>query len=360
MNAVLVLQNGQTFRGTAIGAQGTALGQVVFTTGMSAFEETLTDPGFAGQLVTQTYPLAAGCGITTEDMVSSRVWASGVIVREACQVPSNFRCQLNLDSFLKQQGVVGIQGIDTRSLTRLLRSHGTMNGAVTTEYDTMTPEQQKQLMEQIGAYSAKEAALAAVPAQSTEWNPGGSPHVALLDFGSPDIFVKALVQRGCHVTVLPGTQDLSGVQADGIVVGDGAGDPAWYSQVLPGLKALLDSGIPTLGIGLGHELIAMAAGGQVRQLLHGSHSANQPVHQCDSGRVYTTNRNHGFEVAADALPANSRMTYENMDGGCAGLEYNDHNGWKCASVQFRPRVDGGGRGTDLVYDQLIETIKGVH
>lgn len=357
MNAVLILQNGQTFQGTAIGAEGTALGEVVFTTGMGAFEETLTDPGFAGQLVAQTYPLAAGCGITTEDMVSSKVWASGVIVREACQVPSNFRCKLNLDTFLKQQGVVGIQGIDTRSLTRLLRSQGSMNGAISTEYNSMSDAEKQQLMEKIAAYSAKEAALAAVPTQTTELNPAGSPHVALLDFGSPDIFAKALVQRGCHVTVLPGTADLSGLTADGVVVGDGAGDPHWYSQVLPGLKTLLDSGVPTLGIGLGHELIAMAAGGQVCKMLHGSHSANQPVHQLASGHVYTTNRNHGFEVAADALPAGSQMTYENMDGGCAGLAYSS---WNCATVQFRPRVDGGSRGTDLVYDQLIETIKGVH
>ena len=358
MNATLVLQNGLVFRGQSVGAAGTALGQVVFTTGMAGFEETLTDPGYAGQLLAQTYPLVGNYGITRQDMVSDRVWLNGYIVREACQVPSNFRCQTTLDSFLKEQNVVAIQGIDTRALTRVLRDEGSMNGAITTEYDAMTQQQKDELMERIAAFSGREDAAAAIPAQSHVLNQGGSPRLALLDFGCQSGIAQALAQRGAQVTVLPGTTDLSDVQADGLVVADGPGDPAWQSAVLPGLKNLLDSGIPTLGIGLGHELIALAAGAQVEPMLHGHRGANKPVRQTATGRMYTTNQNCGFAVKADTLPAGSTVSYTNaQDGSCAGVQY---TAWNCATVQFQPRTDGGARGTDLVYDQFIETIKGVH
>ncbi len=361
MNAALVLQNGLVFRGKSVGAAGTALGQVVFNTGMAGFEETVTDPGYAGQLLAQTYPLAAGSGLNLEDQVSPRVWATGYIVREACAAPSNFRCKLSIGDFLAQQGVVGIEGIDTRALTRVLRDQGALNGAVTTEYDSMSDAEKADLMAKIQAYSGKDAAAAAVPAAEKVLNQGGKPHLAFLDFGCQSGLADALAQRGCQVTVLPGTTGLarlSELQADGLVVADGPGDPAWQADVLPALKAALDSGIPTLGIGLGHELIALAAGAKVEKMLCGHRGANKPVRQAATGRMFTTNQNCGFAVQADTLPAGCQVTYTNaQDGSCAGVQY---AAWNCRTVQFQPRVDGGGRGTDCVYDEFIETIKGVH
>lgn len=361
MNAALVLQNGLVFRGKSVGAAGTALGQVVFNTGMAGFEEIITDPGYAGQLLAQTYPLVAGSGLNLEDQVSPRVWATGYIVRDAVAVPSNFRCKMSIGQFLAQQGVVGIEGIDTRALTRVLRDQGTMNGAVTTEYDSMTESQKAELMQQIAEFSGKQAAAQAVPTAETVLNAAGKPHVAFLDFGSQSGLAQALVQRGCKVTVLPGNTGLARlaqIQADGLVVADGPGDPAWQMQVVPALKAVLDSGIPTLGIGLGHELIALAAGAKVEPMLCGHRGANKPVRQVSTGRMYTTNQNCGFAVVADTLPADSQVTYTNaQDGSCAGVQY---TAWNCQTLQFQPRADGGARGTDSVYDQFIDSIKGVH
>ena len=360
MKATLVLQNGLVFQGKSVGAAGTALGEVVFTTGMAGFEETLTDPVHAGQLLAQTYPMIGNYGITGEDMVSDRIWAHGLIVREACEVPSNFRCKMTLDAFLKEQGVVGIEGIDTRRLTRVLRDEGTMNGAVTTEYDSMSDEAKRQLLADIAAYSAKEAALAAIPAAETVLNPEGAPHVAFLDFGSQKGLAEALAERGCKVTVLPGTQiaRVGELAADGVVIGDGAGEPAWHADVVPALKALLDSGIPAFGIGLGHELAALAAGAELVKMQHGHHGVNKPVTELSTGKVYTTNQDCGFLVKADTLPADSKLIFVNTkDGSCAGVEY---AAWNCRTVQFQPRTDGGSRGTVMLYDQFIETIKGVH
>lgn len=361
MNAALVLQNGLVFRGKSVGAAGTALGQVVFNTGMAGFEETITDPGYAGQLLAQTYPLVAGSGLNLEDQVSPRVWATGYIVRDAVAAPSNFRCKMSIGEFLAQQGVVGIEGIDTRALTRVLRDQGAMNGAVTTEYDAMSEAQKAELMQQIAAFSGKQAAAAAVPSAEKVLNEGGELHLAFLDFGCQSGIADALAQRGCKVTLLPGSTGLARlaqIQADGLVVADGPGDPAWQADVLPALKAALDSGIPTLGIGLGHELIALAAGAKVQPMLCGHRGANKPVRQASTGRMFTTNQNCGFAVLADTLPADSTVTYTNaQDGSCAGVQY---GAWNCQTVQFQPRVDGGGRGTDSVYDEFIKTIKGVH
>ena len=359
MKATLVLQNGLVMQGVSVGAAGTALGEVIFTTGMAGFEETLTDPGYAGQIVAQTYPMVGNYGITREDMVSDRIWAKGYIVREACEVPSNFRCKTTLDAFLKEQNVVGIQGIDTRRLTRVLRDEGTMNGAITTEYDSMSDEAKQKLLADIAAYSAKEAALAAVPTQTRVLNESGAPHVAMLDFGCQNGIADALAQRGCKVTVLPGVSgiaQLAGMNYDGLVVGDGAGDPAWQPVDPAALRTVLESGKPFIGIGLGHELAALAFGAKLIKMQHGHHGANKPVTATESGKIYTTNQNCGFMVDAASLPADAKVAFKDTkDGSCAGVEY--AHGF---TVQFQPRMDGGSRGTDHLYDEFIAKIKGVH
>ena len=205
MKAILLLANGQIFEGESLGLPGTTIGEVVFATGMVGFEETLTDPSYYGQIITQTYPLIGNYGMNSQDKESGRVWARGYIVREACTAPSNFRCEMTLDAFLKDNGVVGIQGLDTRRLTRVLRESGVMNGVITTEYDKMDEAARADLMARIQGYAVTDAVVSVTCEERTEHNIGGAPHVALLDFGCKANILRCLVKRGCHVTVLPST-----------------------------------------------------------------------------------------------------------------------------------------------------------
>ena len=367
MQSYLILANGQVFRGQSIGCPGTTIGEVVFATGMVGFEETLTDPSYYGQIITQTYPLIGNYGMNSEDVESGKIWAKGYIVREACKTPSNFRSEETLDAFLKKNGIIGIEGIDTRSLTRTLRESGVMNGAITTEFDPdAEPEKKAALMPAITAYAVTEAVATVTCAAPKTFEPTTNVidgrevetplHVALLDLGCKNNIVRCLQKRGCRVTVLPGTAtaaELAALNPDGLMLSNGPGDPAENVGIIANIKEMLDTGIPTFGICLGHQLTALAAGAKTCKLKYGHRGANQPVTSPAKQRTFITSQNHGYAVMADTLPeAVGKMSYFNAnDGTCEGMDYFK---WNCFTVQFHPEANGGPKDTEFLFDEFVK------
>ena len=367
MQSYLILANGQVFRGQSIGCPGTTIGEVVFATGMVGFEETLTDPSYYGQIITQTYPLIGNYGMNSEDVESGKIWAKGYIVREACKTPSNFRSEETLDAFLKKNGIIGIEGVDTRSLTRTLRESGVMNGAITTEFDPdAEPEKKAALMPAITAYAGTEAVAAGTCAAPKTFEPTTNVidgrevetplHVALLDLGCKNNIVRCLQKRGCRVTVLPGTAtaaELAALNPDGLMLSNGPGDPAENVGIIANIKEMLDTGIPTFGICLGHQLTALAAGAKTCKLKYGHRGANQPVTSPAKQRTFITSQNHGYAVMADTLPETvGKMSYFNAnDGTCEGMDYFK---WNCFTVQFHPEANGGPKDTEFLFDEFVK------
>ena len=367
MQSYLILANGQVFRGQSIGCPGTTIGEVVFATGMVGFEETLTDPSYYGQIITQTYPLIGNYGMNSEDVESGKIWAKGYIVREACKTPSNFRSEETLDAFLKKNGIIGIEGVDTRSLTRTLRESGVMNGAITTEFDPdAEPEKKAALMPAITAYAVTEAVATVTCAAPKTFEPTTNIidgrevetplHVALLDLGCKNNIVRCLQKRSCRVTVLPGTAtaaELAALKPDGLMLSNGPGDPAENVGIIANIKEMLDTGIPTFGICLGHQLTALAAGAKTCKLKYGHRGANQPVTSPAKQRTFITSQNHGYAVMADTLPeAVGKMSYFNAnDGTCEGMDYFK---WNCFTVQFHPEANGGPKDTEFLFDEFVK------
>ena len=367
MNAYLVLANGMVFTGKSVGCPGTTVGEVVFATGMVGFEETLTDPSYYGQIITQTYPLIGNYGMNSEDMESDRVWARGYIVREACTAPSNFRCEMTLDEFLKKNRVIGIEGIDTRRLTRILRESGVMNGAITTEFDPgADAEKLAALMAEIKPYAVTDAVISVTCREPATFEPTGGLaegeqplNVALLDLGCKKNIVRCLRKRGCRVTVLPGTAtaaDLAALHADGLMLSNGPGDPAENVEIIHNIREMLDTGIPTFGICLGHQLTALAAGARTTKLKYGHRGANQPATEFATGRTFITSQNHGYAVVGDTLPADvGAVSHVNAnDKTCEGVAYTK---WNCFTVQFHPEASGGPKDTEYLFDRFVERMK---
>ncbi|WP_294759770.1 carbamoyl phosphate synthase small subunit [uncultured Gemmiger sp.] len=367
MQSYLILANGQVFRGQSIGCPGTTIGEVVFATGMVGFEETLTDPSYYGQIITQTYPLIGNYGMNSEDVESGKIWAKGYIVREACKTPSNFRSEETLDAFLKKNGIIGIEGVDTRSLTRTLRESGVMNGAITTEFDPDAElEKKAALMPAITAYAVTEAVATVTCTAPKTFEPTTNVidgrevetplHVALLDLGCKNNIVRCLQKRGCRVTVLPGTAtaaELAALNPDGLMLSNGPGDPAENVGIIANIKEMLDTGIPTFGICLGHQLTALAAGAKTCKLKYGHRGANQPVTSPAKQRTFITSQNHGYAVMADTLPETvGKMSYFNAnDGTCEGMDYFK---WNCFTVQFHPEANGGPKDTEFLFDEFVK------
>lgn len=370
MQAYLILANGTVLTGKSIGAEGTTVGEVVFATGMVGFQETLTDPSYYGQIITQTYPLIGNYGMNSEDMESTRIWARGYIVREACTAPSNFRCEMTLDAFLKKNNIIGIEGIDTRSLTRTLRESGVMNGAITTEFDpNAEPEKMAALMPAIQGYAVTEAVKSTTCAAPMTFEPTAEPkdggsvlHVALLDLGCKNNIVRCLQKRGCRVTVLPGTtspEELAALKPDGLMLSNGPGDPAENTEIIANIRKMLDTGIPAFGICLGHQLTALAAGAKTSKMKYGHRGANQPVTDFATGRTFITSQNHGYAVLGGTLPEGvGRVSHVNAnDKTCEGVEYMQ---WNCFTVQFHPEASGGPRDTEFLFDRFIQNIRRIN
>ena len=350
--AYLVLENGTVFEGKSFGAVGEAAGEIVFTTAMTGYLETLTDPSYYGQIVVQTFPLIGNYGVIPEDFESSRPHVKAYIVRQWCQEPSNFRCQGDLDIFLQKNGIVGLYGIDTRQLTRIVREHGVMNGKIVSEYDGTLPED-------IKSYKITDAVKNTTCGEEQTFSPEGEVKrkVVLYDFGAKANICRCLVNRGCEVTVVPAyttAERVAELAPDGIMLSNGPGDPAENVEIIAELKKLSEKKIPTFGICLGHQLYALAHGAKTHKLKYGHRGANQPCTDVKTGRVYITSQNHGYAVVNDSLPKGAEVSFVNAnDGTCEGVRYVNEPAF---SVQFHPEACGGPLDTGFLFDEFIRLI----
>ena len=342
--AWLVLANGMVLEGKSMGCTGTVVGEIVFATGMTGYQETLTDPSYYGQIVIQTFPLVGNYGINSMDGESQHCWLKGYIVREWCEVPSNFRCEETLDVFLKQQQVIGLYDVDTRHLTKIIRETGVMNGAITTDENYV----KEALLEQIRAFSVKDAVKSVTCPQPEEFpSLDHARKVVLFDFGYKFNIRRELVKRGCDVIVVPAyttAEQIKQLNPDGIMLSNGPGDPSENVEIVENLKEIMKLNIPIFGICLGHQLMALANGAKTEKLKYGHRGANQPVIDLDLDRTFVTSQNHGYAVISDSLPKEvGYVSHKNAnDSSCEGVRYTHIPAF---TVQFHPEACGGPQDT---------------
>ena len=343
----LTLQNGKQFIGKRFGADGDVIGELVFTTGMTGYVETLTDPSYYGQIVTQTFPLIGNYGITP-DFESKKPWVSAYIVREKCDDPSNFRCTETLDKYLKDNGIVGVYGVDTRELTKIVRESGVMNAAITSR-------PLKDLSE-IKAYVIKNAVKSVTCSEAEYFGDPEGLRVVVLDFGAKDNIVRELVKRGCYCIKVPSTytaEEILALNPRGLMLCNGPGDPAENVEIIENLKKLAGK-LPIFGICLGHQLFALAMGGKTKKMKYGHRGANQPVKQLSTGRVYISSQNHGYEVISSSLEGVGELSYVNAnDNTCEGFDYPQLNAY---TVQFHPEACGGPQDASFLFDKFIKNM----
>ncbi|MGN0551512.1 MAG: carbamoyl phosphate synthase small subunit [Acutalibacteraceae bacterium] len=352
--AYLILENGKVFAGKAFGAEKEVTGELVFTTAMTGYLETLTDPSYYGQVVIQTFPLIGNYGIIPSDFESRQPALKAYIVRNRCQDPSNFRCEGILDTFLKDNNIPGMYDLDTRALTRIVREYGVMNCKLVYSLDNIDKD-----IEEMKRYKVTDA-VDSVTIKESESFSAQNPdlNVVLWDFGAKENIRRELQKRGCNVTVVPGkttAEEIKALNPDGIMLSNGPGDPQENTEIIAELKKLCNEKIPTFGICLGHQLLALSQGAKTEKLKYGHRGANQPAKDLSTGRVYITSQNHGYAVVGDSLPQNARESYINAnDGTCEGVEYTDMPAF---SVQFHPEACGGPLDTAFLFDKFINLIK---
>ena len=352
----LVLENGMIFPGIRLGSGENVIAEIVFATGMNGYLETLTDPSYYGQAVVQTFPLIGNYGVIPEDFESRKPFLSAYIASEICDAPSNFRCKGRLEDWLAEQKIPALTGVDTRTLTRVLRDHGTMNGMICD-----TPEQAN--FEEIRAYRVTDAVKNTTCEQVSEMgNADAAYHVALLDFGAKANIARSLVQHGCRVTVLPADtkcEDIAALHPDGIMLSNGAGDPADNPEIIAELQKIMALQIPVMAICLGHQLLALANGIPTAKLKFGHRGANQPVLNLETKRMAVTTQNHGYQVQYNTNDAHCRDTadllYVNInDNTCEGLRYKKI---PAISVQFHPEACAGPLDTAYIFDEFVEMME---
>ncbi|WP_422013695.1 glutamine-hydrolyzing carbamoyl-phosphate synthase small subunit [Roseateles sp.] len=370
--AILALADGTVFRGQSIGATGQTVGEVVFNTALSGYQEILTDPSYCRQIVTLTYPHIGSYGVNDEDVEASKVFAAGLVIKDLPLRASNFRSSRSLDQYLRDEGTVAIAGLDTRRLTRLLRTHGAQNGCILAlpAGEALT---QVHIDAAVGAAKAAPSMsgldLAQVVSRSdsevwtqTEWNLGSgygtqtSPrfHVVAYDFGVKLNILRMLAERGCKVTVVPAQTPASAVfdlEPDGVFLSNGPGDPEPCDYAIKATAQLIESGIPVFGICLGHQILALASGAKTFKMKFGHHGANHPVKDLDNGRVCITSQNHGFAVDPDTLPAHLRATHVSLfDGTLQGIARTDKPAF---SFQGHPEASPGPHDIAYLFDRFV-------
>ena len=350
MKGQLILENGTRFEGTLFGAEENVVGEVVFTTGMTGYQETLTDPSFAGQIVTMTFPLIGNYGINFEDMEAKKTNLKAFVVREKCDFPSNFRNEMNLDDFLRQQGVVGIEGVDTRALTRILREAGVMKGVIVkgdpSENDI------KILMDSMD--NSKVIMQTTTPEIYTV-NEAGRTHIAFIDMGAKQGIVRDLVKRGCKLTIFPAdtsADKIDAVKPDMVFLSNGPGDPLDAPGTVDNVKALIGK-YPICGICMGHQIIGLALGCKTKKLKFGHHGGNHPVKDLKSGNVFITSQNHNYIVSDYTDEVEEIFTNVN-DGTCEGIR---HKTLPIMSVQFHPEASPGPLDTGWLFDRFLKEVK---
>ena len=348
--AYLVLENGMVFEGYAMGAEGATIGELVFNTGVCGYTDTLTNASNAGQIVMQTFPLIGNYGLISSDF-QGECALKGFVVREWCAIPSNFRAEKDLDTFLKENGVVGIYGVDTRQITKVLREEGSMNAMICKKVpENLTPVKEYKIEGAVAAVSCTEPAV---------YQPKGKTvsRVVMVDYGTRKSFIDELTSRGCQVTVVP--QDTTAevilqMNPNGVLLSNGPADPKENEFCIAQIRKLLGK-LPIFGIGLGHQLLALAAGGETLKMSRGHRGANQPVKSLREGRTYITVQNHGYVVDEKSL-SDAVVTFVNAnDGTCEGLEYPAK---RAMSVQFYPESFSGPRHSGFLFDQFIQLMGG--
>jgi carbamoyl-phosphate synthase small subunit len=366
--AILVLADGAVFVGHAIGAEGAAVGEVVFNTAMTGYQEILTDPSYMGQMVTLTYPHIGNTGVNLEDMESRQAFAAGLIIRDLPTLASNFRMTQILPDYLAQNNVVGIAGIDTRRLTRLIREKGAQNGcimagAATAANIAIALAKAKAAPNMAGQDLAKVVSCAKPYVWRTaSWRLGAEPlevidskfHVVAFDFGVKQNILRMLADRDCKVTVMPAqttAAEALALKPDGVFLSNGPGDPEPCDYAIAAIAAIIEAGIPVFGICLGHQLLALASGGKTMKMKFGHHGANHPVQDLATGKVYITSQNHGFAADESSLPANLKVTHRSLfDNTCQGLARTDVPAF---SFQGHPEASPGPHEVAYLFDQFI-------
>lgn len=355
--AYLLLEDGTILEGRSFGAKGTVIGEVVFTTGMTGYQETLTDPSYYGQIVIQTFPLIGNYGVNSEDFESEKSYMSGYVVREWCNTPSNFRSEGDIDSFIKNQNIIGIHSVDTRSLTRKIREYGVMNGMITTEN---VHEKKDELMKLVKAFSIKDAVRNVSIKEKKEYKAENSKYkVVLIDLGYKRNIRQELLKRGCDVIVVPDrttAEEIKALAPDGIMFSNGPGDPAENIQVIENAAMISKLGIPVFGICMGHQIMALAHGARTEKLKYGHRGANQPVIDLKLDKTFVTSQNHGYAVVNDSVDTDiAEVSHINAnDKTCEGIRYKNI---KAFTVQFHPEAHGGPLDTAYLFDEFIKLME---
>lgn len=374
MKASLVLENGMIFEGQAIGCWPLSdvedtVGELVFTTGMTGYLETLTDPSYAGQIILQTFPMIGNYGVISPDF-EGKSFAKGYVVHELCEAPSNFRSEGKLDAFLKEQKIPGICGVDTRALTRLIRENGVMNACLTRRADLsgladrIREYQVRNVVAEVSTKEMLEFALGdpnSASCRCAEGEGANVPieeklHVVLIDYGAKRNIIRCLAKRGCRVTVVPHdtpAEEILALKPDGVMLSNGPGDPAENVFEVRQIAKLVGK-LPVFGICLGHQLTALAMGGRTYKLKYGHRGANQPV--TDGKRTWITTQNHGYAVESESMRGIAQFSFHNAnDGSCEGLDY---PGKRCFTVQFHPEACAGPHDTEFLFDRFLRMMRG--
>ncbi|MGF1757847.1 glutamine-hydrolyzing carbamoyl-phosphate synthase small subunit [Photobacterium sagamiensis] len=372
-SALLVLEDGTVFRGISIGADGSAVGEVVFNTSMTGYQEILTDPSYSQQIVTLTYPHIGNTGTNSEDEESSSIHAQGLVIRDLPLLASNFRNELSLSDYLKSQNIVGIAEIDTRKLTRILREKGAQNGCIMAG-DNLDEALALAKAKEFPGLKGMDLAKEVTTAETYQWKQGswtllnGLPeakddselpyHVVAYDFGAKRNILRMLVDRGCRLTVVPAQTSADEVLAmnpDGVFLSNGPGDPEPCTYAIEATKTFLDKGLPIFGICLGHQILALASGANTVKMKFGHHGANHPVKDIDRDVVMITSQNHGFAADEATLPDNLRATHKSLfDGSLQGIHRTDKPAF---SFQGHPEASPGPHDAAPLFDHFIELIK---
>lgn len=367
--AILVLGDGSIFRGTAIGADGLAVGEVVFNTAITGYQEILTDPSYAQQIVTLTYPHIGNVGVNTEDEECDKIWATGLVIRDLPLLASNFRSQQTLDEYLKARNILGIADIDTRRLTRILRDKGAQNGCIMA--GEVDDAQALAAAQAFGGLKGLDLAKEVTTDTAYDWTEGSwqlgqghvTPtefpyHVVAYDYGVKRNILRMLADRGCKLTVVPAKTPASDVLAlnpDGVFLSNGPGDPEPCDYAIEAIKALLATDVPVFGICLGHQLLALASGAKTLKMKFGHHGGNHPVQNLDDSTVLITAQNHGFAVDEASLPANLRVTHKSLfDGSLQGIHRTDKPAF---SFQGHPEASPGPHDAAPLFDHFIELMQ---
>lgn len=346
--AYLVLEDGTVFEGYSFGAEKDAIGELVFTTGMCGYIETLTDESYFGQIVLQTFPMIGNYGIIPEDF-EGECSVKGYVVREKCDNPSNFRCKGTLDGFLKEKGISAIYGVDTRAITKIIREQGVLNAAICREIPSdLSALKNYKIIGAVESVTAKTAAV--YPAENEKFK------VTLIDYGAKRNIIRELNKRGCTVTAVPASttaEEILKTNPDGIMLSNGPGDPAENLFQIEVIKKLVGKK-PIFGICLGHQLLALAMGAETEKLKYGHRGVNQPVKEADGSRTYITSQNHGYAVVPDSVKRGKISFINANDGTCEGIDYDDLTAF---SVQFHPEAASGPHDTSFLFDRFLRLME---